>query len=375
MKIKAAVVNKVNEPYEIEELILSEMRDDEILIKIVASGICHSDDGRRTGVSIHSFPTVLGHEGSGIVEVVGKNVREFDKGDHVVISYHYCGQCENCKTGHPASCNHWVDFNLLGTRDDGSYVFNREDGTPVTNFFGQSSFSTYSLVHEANLTKVDPSVDLRLVGPLGCGFLTGSGTVFNGLKPQPASSIAIFGTGSVGLAAMMAAKISGCTRVICIDIHDNRLEIARELGATHTINSKNLDVLEEIKKITKNKGVNYTVDTTGVPAVMRTSVEVLAIGGVAAPVAATPKSMEINPLADLTMYNRSIKGVLIGNAIPQLSIPQLIEFYEAGSFAFDKLVKFYKFDEINQASEDSLSGKVIKPILIIDEDYVHRIHE
>jgi aryl-alcohol dehydrogenase len=259
---------------------------------------------------------------------------------------------------------------MVGTRDDGSYVLNKEDGTPVTNFFGQSSFCTYSLVHESNLTKVDSSVDLRIVGPLGCGFLTGSGTVLNGLKPEPGSTIAIFGTGSVGLAAMMAAKIAGCTKVIGIDINDNRLEIAKDLGATHVINSKNVDVLEEIKKITNNKGVNYTVDTTGVPAVMKTSIEVLAIGGVAAPVATTPKPIEVNPLNDLTFYNRSIKGVLMGNSIPQLTIPQLIEFFESGSFPINKLVEFYKFDDINQASEDSLSGKVIKPILIMDEDYV-----
>lgn len=370
MKVKAAVVNKVNGPYEMEELELAEMQDDEVLVKLVASGICHSDDAVRTGDSPYDFPVVFGHEGSGIIEKVGKAVTEYKPGDHVVLSYAYCEHCDSCHSGIPANCDHWVDLNMgPGTRADGSHVFHKADGTPVGNFFGQSSFSTYSLVHESNLVKVDEEVDLRLVGPLGCGFLTGSGTVFNGLKPEPGSTMAVFGTGAVGLAAMMAAKISGCSKVIGIDIHDHRLATAKELGATHIINSKNTDVLEEIKKLTNGKGVNYSIDTTGVSAVMHTAIDVLAIGGVTAPVAVTPNSIDVHPLADLTVLNRSIKGVLMGNGVPQLSIPQLVEFYKEGKFDFDKLVKFYKFDDINQASSDSLTGKTIKPILIIDEDY------
>jgi len=172
------------------------------------------------------------------------------------------------------------------------------------------------------------------------------------------------------LAAMMAAKIAGCSQIIGVDIHDSRLEVAKQLGATHTINSKDTNVLEEIKKLTNNEGVNFSIDTSGVPAVARTSIEVLAVGGVAAPIASSKKGVEINFNAELNMLKRTIKGVLMGNAIPQLSIPQLIKFFQAGEFSFDRLVKFYKFDDINEASDDSLTGKTIKPVLIIDEDYV-----
>jgi len=370
MKIKAAVINELKAPYTIEELTLSELREDEVLVKLVASGICHSDDAMRLGDAPYSFPAVLGHEGSGIIEKVGSAVSGFQPGDHVVMSYQYCGHCDSCLTGVPASCDDWARMNMGGVRDDGTPYFQKADGTVVNNFFSQSSFSTYTITYERNLTKISPSVDLRLVGSLGCGFMTGSGTVLNGLKPKPGSSIAIFGTGAVGLSAMMAAKIAGCTKIIGVDIHDSRLEVAKELGATHTLNSRNVDVLAEIKKLTNDRGVNYTIDTTGVPAVIRTSIDALAIGGVGAPIAAAPRSIELSTVMDLTMMNRTLKGVLMGNAIPQLSIPQLIEFYEAGSFAFDKLIQFYKFEDINDASSDSLTGKTIKPVLIIDESYV-----
>lgn len=369
MKIKAAVLNEVNTPYVVEELELSEIRDDEVLVKIVASGMCHSDDVVKKGYQEYAMPIVLGHEGSGVIEKVGKNVLDYAVGDHVVISFAYCGHCDNCLTGTPASCETWNHLNMYGKRDDDTHYFKKEDGTPVTRFFGQSSFASYSIVNPRSLTKVDKSVDLRLVGPLGCGFLTGSGTVFNGLKPEPGSTIAIFGTGAVGLAAMMAAKIAGCSKVIAVDIHDNRLELSKELGATHTINSKNIDLKEEIMKLTDGKGVNYSVDTTGVNPVVRSAIEVLAVGGTIAPVAAS-QTMEINTIQDFTMYNRKLIGVLMGQAIPQLSIKQLVEFYKADKFGFDKLTKFYKLEEINEAAEQSLSGEVIKPILVIDESYV-----
>lgn len=368
MKIKAAVINALHEPYEIEQVELSEIRDDEVLVKIVASGICHSDDVVRKGYVEYGLPIILGHEGSGIVEQVGKNVTGYEPGDHVVISYGYCGHCDRCLSGVPASCDDWDYINFHGKRTDGTPYFQKSDGTPITQFFGQSSFATYSIVKPSSLTKIDPSIDLRLVGPLGCGFLTGSGTVFNGLKPEPGSTIAVFGTGTVGLAGIMAAKISGCTKIIAVDIHDNRLEVAKELGATHTINSKKEDLLETIRSLTGRKGVNYALETTGVNEVIRSSIDVLAVGGAVAPVAAA-NDIEINTSSDISMTNRSIIGVRMGKAIPQLSIREMIEFYQAGDFNFEKLIKFYKLEDINQANEDSLSGKTLKPVLVIDETY------
>lgn len=369
MKVKAAVVNTAGSDYVLEDLELAEMHPDEVLVKMVASGMCMSDETIRKGGTSVVFPIVPGHEGAGIVEKVGSAVKIFKPGDQVVMSYAYCGQCQSCRKGRPAICDDWMKLNFLGVREDGSHTFHNNNGTPVKNLYGHSSFSTHSLVHESNLIKVDQDIDLRLIGPLGCGFLTGSGTVINGLKPESGSSIAVFGTGAVGLAAMMAAKIEGCSKIIAIDIHDSRLELAKELGATHIINSKIEDPIAQVQEITNGKGVNYSVDTTGVSPVMKTALTVLSKGGVFAPVAISKNTMEVIPTADLIMAGKSMIGIVMGDGIPQLSIPQLVKFYQEGRFPFDKLVKFYKFEDINQAAKDSVTGQVIKPIVIIDETY------
>lgn len=369
MKVKAAVVNGINEQYKMEELTLGEPYPDEVVVKMVATGICHSDEAIRVGDAAYPMPGVLGHEGAGIIEKVGSAVKNFTVGDQVVMAYNSCGTCPSCRTGHPSSCNDWLELNFGSPRSDGSHTFHKQDGTPVANFFTQSSFSTYTVTNEMNLIKVDPEADLRLIGPLGCGLLTGFGTIVNSLKPEITSSIAIFGTGAVGLGALMTAKLEGCSQIIAIDIHDSRLEMAKKLGATHTINSKDEDLKERIDEITNGEGVNYTIDTTGVSSVMKSALEILTIGGSFAPLAVTPNMLEFSPFTELTLMNRKLVGVLMGDEVPQLGIPKLIQFHKAGKFPFNELVRFYKFDEINEASEDSNSGKVIKPILIIDEEY------
>ncbi|MFJ7735554.1 NAD(P)-dependent alcohol dehydrogenase [Lysinibacillus sp. NPDC097287] len=369
MIVKAAVVNAPGDEYQLSNLKLAEMQPDEVFVKMVASGMCMSDETIRKGGTSVAFPVVLGHEGTGIVEKVGNAVKAFKVGDQVVMSYAYCGNCPSCQTGHPSICDDWMKLNFLGVRDDGSYTFQKEDNTPVGNLYGHSSFTTHTLVHESNLTKVDPDVDLRLIGPLGCGFLTGSGTVINGLKPEVGSSIAIFGTGAVGLAAIMAAKIEGCSTIIAVDIHVNRLELAKKLGATHTINSQSENPAEKIAEITDGKGANYSVDTTGIAPIIKTALAVLAKGGVIAPVAVSRNTTEFNITSELMMGSKSMIGVVMGDGVPQLSIPQLVKFHKEGRFPFDQLVKFYKFDDINRAAQDSANGSVIKPILIMDESY------
>ncbi|CAD7360379.1 NAD(P)-dependent alcohol dehydrogenase [Staphylococcus schleiferi] len=369
MLVKSAVVNAVGKDYEFETLELQDMQKDEVIVKVVASGICHSDEAIRIGEAEIPLPAVLGHEGAGIIVKVGEAAKNFKVGDHVLMTYNICGECMQCKSGHPSSCKSWAALNMSGTRLDGSYVFKKQDGTPVSNFFTQSAFSTYTLTNYKNLVKIDDNIDLRLVAPLGCGFLTGAGTVVNGLKPQSGDSIAVFGTGAVGLAALMLAKAQGCTTVIAIDIHDYRLQIAKELGATHVINSSKEDICSAVKRITQDKGVKFSVDTTGVRDIMKSSIEILSAQGIAAPVAVTPKTIDINPFLDLVLQNKTIKGVLMGDAIAQIEIPQLIALYQQGKFNFDRLIQYYKFEEINQASLDSNTGKVIKPVLIIDPEY------
>lgn len=369
MKITAAVVNQVNAPYQLETLELAPLREDEVRVKLVASGICHSDEALRVGDEQHFFPGVLGHEGAGIVEEVGKAVKGIQPGDHVVMSYAYCGHCAQCRQGHPSHCHDWGMMNNSGFRADGSAIHLKPDGSKVSNMFFQSSFATYSHTSFNNLIVVDKRADLRLVAPLGCGLLTGASTVLNGLKPQPGSTIAIYGTGAVGLAAMMAAKIAGCRKIIAIDIHDSRLALARELGATDAINSGRENVAATIASHTQGNGVNYAIDTTGLSEVMKSALEALATGGTLAPVAVTRHDLTFNPMRSLVASSKRVIGVLMGDAIPQIAIPQLIDWHQRGLFPYEKLVKFYDFADINQAREDSASGVTIKPVLIIDKTY------
>ena len=369
MKIKAAVVPEVGAQFEIRDNIdLHEVGPTDLQIHMVASGICHSDEAIRKGDASLGYPVILGHEGAGIVEKGGSVVKNFEVGDHGILSFYSDGTCDNCLKGMPTKCRSYAQYNLSGVRADGEDHF-QENGQHISDMFNQSSFTTTTVVDQRNAVKIDKSFDLRKVGPLGCGYVTGSGTVLNTLKPKPGDTIAVFGTGAVGLAAMMAGRISGCIKVIAVDIVPERLELAKELGATHTINSKQEDAVAKIKELTGGYGVDWTVDTTGLPAVIKNAIAALAQGGTCAAIAVTPHLIELSTWNDLCVDDKKVVGVNMGDSIPQIDIPRLLEFYKLGWFDFDKTEKFYDFEEINQANADSVSGKTIKPVLIIDKDY------
>jgi len=359
MKIQAAVTRTQGAPFSIEEVRLSGPESNEILVRVVATGVCHTDAvGRDLAVS--PYPVVLGHEGAGVVEKVGANVTSVAVGDHVVMSFAHCGHCDNCLTGHPTVCATFNELNFGGRMEDSTARLH-QGATELSTFFGQSSFASHAVVHERNMVKVDKDVDLALLGPLGCGIQTGAGTVLNRLKPAFGTSIAVYGCGAVGLSAIMAAKIAGCPRILAVDVHDNRLELARELGATHTFNGKKVDVVKEIKAVTRG-GTHYAVETTGAPPVVRQCLNALRPLGTAAIVGVTPK-MELDVHNDLMAEGKSMIGVIEGDSVPRVFIPKLVEFYKAGKFPFDRLVRFYDFADIKQAFDDSASGVTVKPVL------------
>lgn len=360
MLIKAAVVHEKNREFVIEDVELKEPKANEVLVKIVASGICHSDEVARKQILPIPLPAVFGHEGSGIVEKVGSGVQSVQPGDHVILSYASCGHCDHCLQGLPAYCFNLRELNFGGKAYDGThrlYLGEKE----VSNFMGQGSFATYAIAHERSVVKIDKDVDLALMGPLGCGLSTGSGTVLNRLKPNHDSTIAVFGCGAVGLSALMAAKIIGCEKIIAVDLHDNRLELAMELGATHVVNAREGNVPAEIKKIT-GRGVNYAVETSGVAQVVPQALDSLAPLGTLAVVGISGE-VQLHVQQHILGGGKTVKGAIQGDSIPQVFIPKLVEYYKAGKFPFDRLVKFYKFEEINQALEDSITGKTIKPII------------
>lgn len=359
MKIQAAVSRDAGKPLQIEEVELADPGPDEVLIKIVATGVCHTDAESMNGRGA-PFPAVLGHEGAGIIEKVGSGVTNVQPGDHVVLSYAYCGECAQCLTGHQNLCERTVELNFGGKSIDGKNRIHQGNHS-ISSFFGQSSFATHSIANKNNVVKVDPEVDIALLGPLGCGVQTGSGTVMNTLRPEPGTSIAIYGGGAVGLSAVMAAKIMGLKHIIVVDLHKNRLDLAIELGATHALNGKEVDVVEEIKKIT-NGGVHYAIETTGATPVIIQSIHALRVSGTVA-IVGMGGDVKLNFTNDILMEGKKVMGAVQGDSVPQIHIPRLIQYYKEGKFPFDKLIKFYDFKDINTAFEESKSGVTLKPVV------------
>jgi len=360
LKIKAAVIREKAKPFRLEELELDDPRPDEILVRIVASGICHTDVTLRNNPL--ALPIVLGHEGSGVVEKVGDRVTKVKPGDHVVLSYVYCGHCANCQQGLPAYCSQSFMGTFGGVRSDGTTTLSKNGEKIHGNFFGQSSLATYALTYENNVVKVRSDAPLEMLGPLGCGIQTGAGAVINSLHVKVGSSIAVFGLGSVGLSAVMAAKVAGCSTIIGVDVKPNRLQLAKELGATHVIPAADVNATAEIKKIT-GEGVNYALECAGHPKVFRQALESTRRAGVCGLMGGTPMGTEVTFDMNSIMFGRTIRGILEGDSVPDIFIPQLVELIMQGRFPLARLVTYYDFDQINQAVFDSEEGRTIKPIL------------
>ncbi|MCA1959422.1 MAG: NAD(P)-dependent alcohol dehydrogenase [Desulfomonile sp.] len=356
-QIQAAVLRKRRGPLKIESLELEGPRDDEVLVRIVASGICRTDIDICDTWHVADGPVVLGHEGAGVVEQVGRRVKGVTAGDYVVLSYHSCGRCPQCRSGRPTDCERFYEANFGFQRLDGSNAMERSGVRG--HFFGQSSFATHVLATSRNLVKVLRNLPLEMLAPLGCGIQTGAGTVMNSLAVPKGASIAIFGTGAVGLAAVMAAHIVGANPIIGVDIRPKRLEVAQELGATHVIDNRREDVASRIAEIT-GSGVDYVLEITGDEAMHRLAINVLNRSGT---IALLTGGTGTDRLSD----GRKTVGIIQGDAVPQRFIPKLIELYRAGKFPFDRLVKFYPFSEINHAIADAKRGDTIKPVLRIGE--------
>ena len=363
-EIKAAVVREKGGPFKLETLTLEEPRRDEVLVKIVAAGMCHTDMVARDKVYDVPHPIVLGHEGAGVVESVGADVRKVAPGDPVVLTYMSCGHCKPCYLGEPVYCVNAYPLCFGGAREDGSTATRDAEGSPVhDHFFGQSSFGTFALGNERNVVKVSKDVPLELLGPLGCGIQTGAGAVMNALKIRSGASFVAFGAGAVGLSAVMAARIVGATTIIAADVVPSRLETAKELGATHVVNSREQDPVAAIKEITGG-GADFSLEATGRPEVLRQAIEALASRGECGIVGAAPLGAEACfDINDVMIPGKTIRGIIEGESVPEIFIPQLVELHAQGRFPFDKLVKFYSFDQINQAAEDSEKGGTIKPVI------------
>ena len=363
MQITAAVAHKHFGPFSIEQLELSDPRPDEVLVKVIASGMCQTDQHGRDGYYKTPLPAVFGHEGAGIVSAVGKAVTKFAPGDHVVMSFPWCGKCPNCTRRMESHCQNNFALKMHGTRPDGSTLMSR-DGAPVYSaFFQQSSFATYAIAHERFAVKLRRDAPLELVGPFACSGQTGAGAVLNSMRPQPGDAFAVFGVGAVGLSGLMAAKIAGCAPIIAIDIHEQRLALARELGATHAISQTGrIDVVAKIREIT-GQGVRYSLEASAQPSALREAVHALMPGGTCVLLGSARAGTEVSLEMPFLQFGRTVRGVIQGESHPQEFIPQLVDFLMQGQMPVERMISFYPLADINRAAQDSNSGATIKPVL------------
>ena len=332
MQTTAAVVHESGGPFVLEELELDGPRPDEVVVKVVATGICHTDVVCRDQWFPVPLPVVLGHEGSGVVEAVGSDVTLVKPGDHVVMSMLSCRVCEYCRTSAPGYCIEHYDLNFGGRRRDGTATLHRGEEAINGHFFAQSSFATSALASEHNVVKVPTDAPLELLGPLGCGILTGAGSVMNSLAVKPGRSMAVFGTGAVGLSAVLAAQVVGCTQIIGIDVNTARLDLANNLGATDVINGADHDAVAAILELTGGRGVDYALETTAVPAVARQAVESLALLGICGLVGVPPTGTELAVDFHSVLFGRFVRGIIGGDARAQLLVPTLIDLWFQGRF-------------------------------------------
>jgi aryl-alcohol dehydrogenase len=356
MKTLAAVHFGRGMELAIQELDLEEPRPDEVLIRTIACGVCHTDIWVQQN---YTNAMVLGHEASGVVECVGANVGTLAAGDHVVTAYNWCGECGACRQGRTWECDYFGE-NFDGLRPDGTTPFSL-NGKPVTPLMREGGFAAKMVCHKNSVIKIDTALDLRLLGPLGCGIMTGAGSVLNYMNPVAGRPIAIFGTGCVGLSAIMAARIAGCDPVIAVDRVPSRLALAKELGTTHCVDGEKADVAETIKNICG--GVDNAFDTSGSSRLLDAARKVLNPGasvcgvGIGGALALSERERQ---------EGKSWMTTDTGFSFPPLFIPKLLEYHKAGQFPFEKMVRFYRFEEINEAFEASRTFAAVKPVVLME---------
>lgn len=373
--IEAVLALGAKQPLSVEKLELSKPQGKEVLVKVVAVGVCHTDIMTKYE-GLCQFPMVLGHEGVGIVESVGEEVAGLTPGQRILMSYDSCGHCPQCDDKLPSYCNDHGSLNFSGTRPDGRLTHSFSDSGEAIygSFFQQSSFANYALCHESNATVLDDDLPLPLMAPLACGVQTGAGTVMNTLSVKPNTTIAIFGCGCVGLSAVMAAKAVGAKHIIAVDLNQDRLDTALEIGATATVNPSELhgekSVIEAVQSLSDGS-CHYAIDTTGVPAVLRQAFDCCGPLGVTAMIAPGVPGTEVSIEMMGLLPGKSLRGVVQGDSLTAEFVPKLIALWREGKLPLERFVSYYRsIDQLPTAFEDMKAGRVIKPVVIIDESYL-----
>lgn len=364
MQTTVAVVAGPGQDFELVDVELDEPREGEVLVRIVATGLCHTDITMRSFLPAEMFPNVFGHEGTGVVEQVGPGVTSVSPGDHVVLSFRSCQACAACHAGNPAYCEQTLLLNYMGMRIDGSTTMSRGGAPVFGSFFGQSSFGRHALVGAECCVVVDPALDLTRLAPFGCGYQTGVGTVLNVLQPGEADSLVVYGAGAVGLAAVAAAAATGVGTVVAVDLQAARLAEAQRLGAT-ALDASGLEpetVVQAVRDLTGG-GASYAIDTTAVPSVVKQGMQALGSRGTLVALGLGAEEYPIDA-TDLLQGGKRLMSSLEGDSDPQVMVPRMIGMRAEGALELDPLVTTYDFADINTAVADVLAAKVVKPVLV-----------
>lgn len=365
MKAKAAILFAVGQRLDIRQVEVEPPKSGEVLIKMAAAGVCHSDLHVMTGHLAGPIPVILGHEGSGVVAEAGPGVTSLKPGDQVIPLWRLsCGVCEYCSGGRPALCAAGSQVRTTGRFLDGTTRF-KLDGMEIKHFAGVSTFSEYSVIPEQAVLKIPQDFPLDRAALLGCGVITGVGAVFYAARVKPGSSVAVIGSGGVGINVIQGAAIAGAEKIIAVDLLPNKLEFARRFGATHTINAKETNPVEAIRALTGGRGVDYAFEVIGLPATIRQAFDSLSKRGMAIAVGVTPMTMEVSvPIMPLVFEERVLTGSVYGSSRPRIDIPMLINLYRAGKLKLDELLTArYPFSQINEAYEALERGEGLRSIV------------
>ncbi len=366
MQASAALMPEQHGRWTIESLEVAEPGPNEVLVRVIASGICQTDVHARDGFFAIPYPAVFGHEGAGVVETVGSAVTSLKPGDHVIMANPSCGECPDCLLGYETYCANAPQLKQSGFRADGSSLsFSRGEESVYGSFFQQSSFASYTLATERNTIRVPSDAPLDVAAAFPCGVNTGAGAVLNVLKPNPGDSYVAFGTGTVGFAGLMAAQLSGCDPIIAVDLFDDRLALARELGATHTVHAEDPNLVQEVRSLAGHRGANHCLEAAGAPEALRAAVEVLAPRGTACLVGSARAGTDVALEMPTIQQGRIVRGCVQGESDVQAFLPTLIDLFQNGKLPIDRLVHYYDHADINDAVSDMLAGTTIKAVLRI----------
>jgi len=362
--VKAAVLPSYKAKFVVEDVDLAEPQADEVLVKVAAVAVCHTDVAAKEGDLPFPPPIVLGHEGAGVVEKVGSAVTTLKPGDHVILTTAAsCGKCPACWMGRPTLCQTFWAKLFNGTMWDDTRRLRRKDGTELGHMFFQSSFAQYAIVNERTAIKIRDDAPLDKVCLFGCGSTTGIGAVLNVAKVPAGATVAIFGCGGLGLSAVMAAKFANAGRIICVDVLDWKLNLAQELGATDIINASKENPVERIMALT-GFGVDFSFEFAGRVETIVQSFEATHPGGMTVVSGAPPMGQRVSIDWLPLLAQKMLTGAAQGAAVPGVDIPRWVDLYMAGRLPIDRLItRTYSLDQINEAFEAFEKGEVIRAVI------------